>query len=67
MGGADIIVSSPYSHETKKKPLVPMYAGDVDPIIEKHAANLKDFAYLTPQLDTFLKHDDVKVYAQDRT
>ena len=50
MGEADIVISTPFSAETFKRPIVPIFAGTVDSVIKKYSDNIKDFTYLTPDL-----------------
>ena len=50
MGEADIVISTPFSAETCKRPIVTIYAGTVDSVIKKYSDNIKDFTYLTPDL-----------------
>ena len=67
MGDADIVISTPFSADTYKKPDVPIFTEDIDPILMKYSSSLKEHAYLLPDLPFQLHGEKIRTYAQDRT
>ena len=66
-GGADIVISIPVDSDGTSVNGPLLTASMVDPILEKHATLLKDFAYVTKPLKEELPGEDVATLIQKKS